>query len=224
MNTKHNTQHTKLHSLILGLWSLVFSLLLAGCAKQRQYEVVEQICVPGMDKAGAMQIAEDVLVKMNFTIEKADPNIGFMRTKPLPGAQFFEFWRKDNVGRENAALANLHTIRRIAELNFGSTSSPSRAKSRGSRDEEKLCIGCNVQVYRLSLPQRQSTSWAHAPEMFSESSQSMQRLRLNPEQKQAAAWVDLGQDEQLATDILKRIEKRLVSQTGHERVATRDEK
>jgi hypothetical protein len=185
---------------------LVVSLsnLLAGCAKQQRGEVVEKICVPGVDKAGAMQIAEDVLVKMHFTIDKADPNTGFMRTRPLSGAQFFEFWREDNVGRENAALANLHTIRRVVELNV-------------SPDEEKLCIGCDAQVYRLSLPQRESTSRALAPGMFSGSSYSLQVLQLRrPEQGQQAAWVNLGRDEELTTRILKRIEKRLVSQTGRE--------
>jgi len=186
------------------------AIILAGCAKQQQYEIVEQICVPDMPKARAMQIAEDVLAKMHFVIEKADPQTGFIRTKPLPGAQFFEFWRKDNVGPENAALANLHTIRRVVELNF-------------SPDEGKLRIDCGAQAYRLSLPQPQSTSRAQTPGIFSESSQSMQVLQLrrpDSEQGQAAAWVDLGQDKQLATKILKRIEERLVPQTGHESQAT----
>ncbi len=187
------------------------AIILAGCAKQQQYEVVEQICVPDMDKAVAMQAAEDVLVKMHFTIDKADPDTGFMRTKPLPGAQFFEFWRKDNVGDETAALANLHTIRRIVELNV-------------SRDEEKLCIDCDVQVYRLSLPQRQSTSRAHAAGMFTDSSDSKQRLQLRSDREVAATWVNLGQDEQLATKVLKRIEKQIVSKTGHESRATGDKK
>jgi hypothetical protein len=209
------------YALVVSLSNLLLAcaIILSGCAKQQQYEAVEQILVPAcselaepnMDKAKAMQIAEDVLVKMHFTIEKADPNAGFMRTNPLPGAQFFEFWRKDNVGSENAALANLHTIRRIVELNI-------------SQAEEKLCIGCDVQVYRLSMAQDQSTSRALAPGMFTESSDSTQNLRLRSGGEVDVAWVNLGQDKQLATDILKRIEKRLASQTGHEQVATGSEK
>lgn len=194
------------------------AIILAGCARQQQYEAIEQICVPArselvepdMDKAGAMQVAEDVLVKMHFTIAKADPDAGFIRTKPLPGAKFFEFWRKDSVGPENQALSNLHTIRRIVELNV-------------SRDEKELCIVCDAQLYRLSLPQRESTSRVRAAGMFSESSQSKQVLRLRRPDRdrgiEAPSWINLGRDEQLTTDILKRIEKRLLSQTGNERFA-----
>ncbi len=171
-------------------------LILTGCAEQQQYEVVEQICVLDMDKAGAMQLAEDVLADMRFTIDKADPETGFIRTDPLPGAQFFEFWRKDNVGPENAALANLHSIRRIVELNI-------------SRDQENLRIDCDAQVYRLSLPQRQSTTSARAYRMFTEGTKSVQVLQLRPEQQAAATWVSLGRDKQLETEILKQIEKRL---------------
>ncbi len=172
------------------------AVILAGCAKQQQYETVEQILVPDISTARAMQIAEDALAKMHFTIEKADPQTGFMRTKPLPGAQFFEFWRKDNVGPENKALANLHTIRRVVELNF-------------SRDKEKLRISCDVQAYRLSLLQSQSTSRALAPGMFTGSSESEQKLQLRSGPEVDVAWVNLGQDKQLATEILKRIEERV---------------
>ncbi len=205
-NKKYSAvRHGQVHYALMAC-----AIILAGCARQhvgavREPPVLERICVPDMDKAGAVQIAEDVLVKMHFTIDKADPNAGFMRTKPLPGAQFFEFWRKDNVGPENKALANLHTIRRIVELNV-------------SRDEKELCIVCDAQVYRLSLPQRESTSREQAAGMFSESSRSIQVLRLRrPDRERGqAAWVNLGRDEQLTTEILKRIEKRLVSQTGRE--------
>ncbi len=192
---------------------LVVSLsnLLAGCARQQQYEAVDRICMPDMDKAVAMQIAEDALIKMNFAIDKADPDTGFIRTQPLSGAQFFEFWRKDNVGPENAALSNLHTIRRVVELNV-------------SQAEEKLCVGCDALVYRLSLPQRETTSRAQAPGMFSESTHSLQVLQLRRPEQGQAAWVNLGQDKRLVTDILKRIKKRLVSRTGQKRVATGGEK
>jgi len=194
------------------------ALLLAGCAKQQKYEVTEQIRLDNIEKLHAMQIAEDVLAKMHFTIEKSDAETGFIRTRPLPGAQFFEFWRSDNVGPFNSSEANLHSIRRIAELNI-------------SQDGEKLYIDCNVKTQRLNLPERQITSSARAYEMFSESSPTMQKLRLNKQQKIDGAWVDLGQDKQLATEILKQIEKRMATpasyhkpNTSHESRETRDEK
>ena len=171
-------------------------LLLAGCAETQRYEAAEQICTEDIDKVQAMQIAEEVLAKMRFTIEKADVESGLIRTRPLPGAQFFEFWRSDNVGAFNCAEANLHSIRRIVELNI-------------KQQDEGLSIGCDVNVYRLSLPEHEVSSSARAYDMFSESSLLLQRIKLNPEQEAGMAWVNLGQDQRLETEILKRISSRL---------------
>jgi hypothetical protein len=169
---------------------------LAGCAEPYRNETVEQICPAGIDKQQAMQIAEDVLAKMHFTIAKSDANLGVIRTSPLAGAQFFEFWRKDNVGSFNAAEANLHSIRRIAECSL---------RQQGTQ----LCIHCNVNAQRLRLPEREIRSRSRAYDMFSQSGSSRQILKLNPEQKRDMAWVDLGSDTRLATVILKRIEKQI---------------
>ena len=161
--------------------------LLAGCAQQQQFKAVEQICVPDTEKAEAMQIAEDVLGQMHFTIAKADPERGYIRTRPLSGAQFFELWRSDNVGALAWAEANLHSIRRIVELDV-----------RGQ--DEQLCIGCDVKVQRLNLPERQITG--SAPQRF------LAKARVGG-QKRGMCWVDLGPDRKLETKILKRIEKRM---------------
>jgi len=80
---------------------------------------------------------QDSALYMYFTIEKADVDNGLIRTRPLPGAQFFEFWRSDNVGTDNALAANLHTIRRTVTLDI-------------SQQDEELHIGCEVQAQRLS--------------------------------------------------------------------------
>lgn len=203
--------------VVLSLGFLVFGLLLAGCAEQQQYGFVEPICVENIDKLQAMEIAEDVLAKMHFTIEKADaetatagidthPWRGFIRTRPLAGAQFFEFWRSDNVGADNWLESNLHSIRRVVELNM------SEQDEGPPQRPNRLCINCDVQIYRLSLPERHVNSSAHAYDMFSTSSPVLQRIKLNPEQKAGMAWIDLGKDRQLATEILKRIENRLKRQ------------
>jgi len=188
-----NERKQKIRNSVLACMAFCF---LTGCAKQQQFKAVEQICVPDTGKAEAMQAAEDVLGKMHFTIDKADAERGLVRTRPLPGAQLFEFWRSDNVGAFNSTEANLHSIRRVVELDI-------------SRQGGQLCLGCNVKVQRLSLPERQISSSARAYQMFSRSSRTTQRLELNPEQKKNAAWVDLGNDIRLATEILKRIEKQM---------------
>ena len=187
-------KRTLKHMSIEGL--MVCAMILTGCAQPQHQEVVEQICLPDTQKIQAMQMAEDVLDRMNFTITKADTEQGIIRTKPLPAAQSFEFWRSDNVGAFNSTEANLHSIRRTAELDI-------------SQEGGQLCISCDVKVQRLSLPEREVTSSGRSYKMFTPSKQSIQVLELHPEQKESMAWVDLGSDKQLATDILKQIEKQL---------------
>jgi len=196
MHKSNRKQQDKTTSDLCAYALMTCALVLTGCARQQQYETVEQLCVPDFDKLEAMQIAEDVLCRMHFAIEKADADTGLIKSRPLPGAQFFEFWRSDNVGVFNAAEANLHSVRRVVELNI-------------HQENEGLSIACDVQVQRLSLPEHQVSSSARAYRMFSESSPSMQKLKVTPEQKTGMAWISLGKDTKLATEILQRIERRL---------------
>jgi hypothetical protein len=187
----------KMNKLKSSLFTACAALLfLAGCAKPNRNETVEPICPAGIDKQQAMQIAEDVLGKLHFSIDKSDANLGVIKTRPLAGAQFFEFWRKDNVGSFNSSEANLHSIRRIAELNI-------------KQQDTHLCISCNVNTQRLNLPEQELRSNARAYDLFSQSSRTEQRLILNPEQKRGMVWVNLGNDTKLATVILKRIENKI---------------
>lgn len=185
--TKKILEHKSIRLLI------TCALMLTGCAQQQHQETVEQICLQDTQKPQAMQIAEDVLSRMHFTIDKSDTEQGIIRTSPLPAAQSFEFWRNDNVGSFNSTEANLHSIRRTAELSI-------------NRQAGQLCISCDVKVQRLSLPERDITSSGRSYAMFTASKQSIQVLELNPEQEKDMAWIDLGSDRQLTTEILKRIE------------------
>jgi hypothetical protein len=173
-------------------------LLLAGCTDQQcRPESCKPLCVEKVTIAEAIGAAEDVLGKMHFSIEKSDPNTGIIRTRPLSGAQFFEFWRYDNIGSFNSAESNLQNIRRIVELNF-------------NEQDGRLCIKCTVQTQRLSLPERQVTSSAQAYRMYSLSTTSTQTLKLSPQQKKEMAWIDLGNDEKLAGVILEQIKQKIV--------------
>ncbi len=205
MQKRKKLQDTGQTTLIHGVGFLILGLLLAGCTEQQQYGAVKPICVDNIDKIQAMEVAEDILVKMHFTIEKADTMGGFIRTRPLSGAQFFEFWRSDNVGAGNWLESNLHSIRRVVELNM-------------SEQDEGLCINCEVQIYRLSLPERRVSSSARAYDMFSRSSPALQRIQLNPKQKESMAWIDLGKDTQLAAEILKRISSMLDIENRESRI------
>lgn len=186
----------------------ICSLAAAGCAQQTSNPFSVRLLNSDLyieqgrevHKAELMKIAEDVLDEMHFTIEKADANAGLIRTRPLPGAQFFEFWRSDNVGADNTLAANIHTIRRTVTLNV-------------SRQGEQLQLVCEVHTQRLSLPQRQVSSSTMIYGIFSQSSPSLQRLILNPEQKKQMAWIDLGRDSRLEAKIMKQIETRILKRT-----------
>lgn len=186
------------------LWLALVAL--AGCATSQRHEVeVEEDTLYATDitVADAMVAAEDVLTRMHFLVDKADPERGLLRTKPLSGAQFLELWRSDNVGAAQALEANLHTLRRSAELRF-------------RPGEDQVTIECTVSVQRLSLPENKVASVSQAYRMYSRSTQSIQRLELEPWQKEGLAWIDLGDDPMLAQRILKRIAREIQGQEKDE--------
>lgn len=174
-----------------------------GCGQPQQKVVSVPISVSDVSKAQAMEVSEDVLARMHFVIEKADVPSGLVRTRPLPGAQFFELWRSDNVGDENSLLANLHTIRRTVELAI-------------SQHGDELQIDCDVRVQRLSLPERDVSSSARVYGMFTRSSASLQKMKFDVEQREGMAWIDLEDDTALAARILRRIERQLAPRAGGE--------
>ncbi len=176
------------------LWGAFFAI--CGCAEEQRTGEIERFCQRGIDKAGAMRAAEDVLGQMHFGIEKSDVESGYIRSRPLAGGQFFEFWRSDNVGGFNAAEANLQSIRRTVELEI-------------SEEGGQLCVECSANVQRLRLPEREVDSSTKAYAMFSDSKRTMQRLEISPEQRRGMRWIDLGRDGELETEILKRVKERL---------------
>ncbi|MBN2269758.1 MAG: hypothetical protein JXN61_04035 [Sedimentisphaerales bacterium] len=192
-----------------GLLLLLTGVILTGCASEQTSDQAaetdaEQVCLGDVSMAEAMQAAQDILTAMHFNIEKADPKTGLIRTQPLSGAQFFELWRKDSVGSFNKTEANLHSIRRTVELQIS--------------EKNGACITCRVATQRLNLPEMEVSSSSRAYAMFSESSASLQSIRLNPEQQAGIAWIDLGDDARLAENILERIERQISELGGKDQI------
>jgi len=155
-----------------------------------------RICLRGAVQREVVQAAAETLERMHFAIEKLDAEQGIVRTEPLTGAQVFEFWRSDNASAFSALEASLHTIRRTVQLQIG-------------QEAGRVCVDCDVAVQRLSLPENEVASISQVFQMHSRSTVAVQRLELNPQQRQAMAWTDLGTDRELAARILKRIAARL---------------
>jgi len=162
---------------------------LAGCGGQVQVEPSEQLCMESVRKVQLMEICEDILARMQFVIEKYDIEDGFIKTRPLSGAQAFEFWRSDNADLFNAAESNIHSIQRSVTINI-------------LESEDQLCVNCDVLVQRLSLPEQKIKSTAETPGTFTQSSRSLQRLKLQAEQKRNMTWMDMGTDPALENKVL----------------------
>ncbi len=182
------TQVVNVQDISLILFCLFALIFLCSCATGISESVTGQ--------ADIVRAAQDVLLDMHFAIEKADAQAGLVRTRPLPGAQFFELWRSDNVGAENQALANLQNIRRTAEIRI--------TEQNGTQH-----IDCIVSVQRLSLPGRGIDSAARAYQMFSNSSPLLQTLQLGSSTTAGLSWVSLGRDGRLEAEIFQRLDRRI---------------
>lgn len=179
------------------LLSLLCSVVICGCGKRVQIEESEPLCLAPIDREQFMEIAEDSLVRMFFVIEKYDIDAGFIKTKPLSGAQFFEFWRKDNTSFKKGAQSNIHSIQRIVQMTV-------------DEGQQGFCMKCDVKVQRLSIPEEEFLLISQIKETFSERSSSVQSLR-TPEKKQSQmTWIDLGNDPVLETKILNTIERKFI--------------
>jgi hypothetical protein len=179
--------------LVAGIAAAV--MLGSGCAKQCE-KPIDKICTQGIDRQAAIAAAQRTLEDMHFTIEKADPNAGYISTRPLVAGQFFEFWRSDTVGGENFAEANLHSVTRIAEVDVNGP-------------DGEVCIMCKVATRRLSMPQREINSATELPNVFGKSNSGLQTIKLDQEQQKAAVWVDMGPDAELQARILERIKRQI---------------
>ena len=143
-----------------------------------------------------LQTAETLLRNMHFTIDKSDPDAGILKTHPLPGAQWFECWRRDNMGWNNHIEANLQSIRRTVEMRF-------------IPRENHVLAECRVTTERFNAPQKPVTNAAHVYTSLSRSSRTLQNLAHNEHQEHLAGWSPLGQDQRLADAILRRLETKL---------------
>lgn len=178
--------------------------LLAGCnSRPAALATAPTGYIADANAADVVRAAQTVLDRMHFPIEKADPEAGIIRTAPLPAAQFFELWRSDNVSFSDAVAANVHTIRRSVEVNV-------------SGDPGRVFAHCTVRVQRLSLPGQAIPSVSQTYRVHSSSHPDLQTFVLTPEQEAAMAWIDLDDDEQLAAQILQRIERQLAQQKRKE--------
>jgi hypothetical protein len=173
--------------LFLLVFLVVFGVF--GCSSEISVEPGVPVCLFEGNIGEAMDICEDVLVKMHFQIEKFDVDKGFIKTRPLRGAQFFEFWRSDNVGAENKKNSNMHSILRTVELQI-------------TENNGEFCVECDTRMRRLSIPSRDLSGSTGKGGTFTGSSRSFPKLRPDTDNLE---WIEMGTDSALEQRILGRI-------------------
>lgn len=182
-------------SKILCCAAVLCLLGLAGCGRSQQVVSSDPICL-AVSGAQATKAAATVLEEMHFSLEKDDPEVGYIRTRPLTAAQFFQFWRQDNADAYMTSQANMQSLRRVVEMEF---------YPRG----QTVCINCRVQVQRLSLPERPIEGIHNAAASFTDSRQSRQTIAIENEQLEKMEWLDAGLDRALEQKILKRVQRKI---------------
>ena len=172
---------------------LLISLVLLGlgCSKRVLVPVDQPVCISTTDVEAVMDRCSSVLKKFGFVIEKYDVEAGYIRTRPLRGGQFFEVWRRDNVGSENAKEASTHSVRRVAEMEL-------------RQDAGKICVECVVNVSRLGMVDEEPLHWAKVPTMYTGGGD-----RLGPDaENEDVYWVEMAGDELLEDALLRELRKR----------------
>lgn len=181
------------HSMVI-----VTTAMLGGCSQPAQIGPTEPAVITAADKARVMEVADDVLTRMNFVIEKFDVDRGYIKTRPLRGGQSFEFWRTDNASPEDAAEANIHSIQRTAWLDI-------------VQNGPDVRMECDVQIRRLSMVETKMIGLSQAANLYTTRSGALRSLE---PQADEFTWIDLGPDPALEQKILRKIQEKIAKLEG----------
>jgi len=136
------------------------------------------------------EVALRTLMELRFTLVLPQARPGLIETEPLTGASWFEFWRKDTIGRVQVAEASLHTIRRRAIVSVSPEGSGSK-------------VAVRVVKERKCAPGSTPSSLGESFNVYeTEDTELMRQDALAETEYQ---WVEMGRDELLEQYILERI-------------------
>ena len=178
-----------LNRVVLIVTGFLAVIVVSGCSEPVSYQVPEPVCFTSVNQDRLMEAGEQVLLDMHFEIEKFDVEKGVIKTYPLRGGQFFEFWRSDNVGSQNKADSNLYSILRSVDL---------QVTEKGTQH----CLEITSRKRRLSIPEQELVSGSQNAGIFTGGSVNFQKIRLETENLE---WIEMGRDYPLENRILDRI-------------------
>ena len=145
------------------------------------------------------QQAITVLNKSGFALDRQDYRLGVLSTQPLPGAQFIEFWKPQQVNFTDAMENTINNQRRTVRLTI--------SKVPGKADFYE--IGMQVLVERRSNP----TEVIGGPLFVEGSGFGRNAITLQSDYAQprgaAAVWVPIGHDPDLERKLIDALFQRI---------------
>ena len=147
------------------------------------------------DRERFVDNALTMLRELDFEPAWVDRDRGLIQTRPTTSAQWYEFWRGDVIGPDQALESSVSTVRRSVRVDIGP---PPIGEAASTVDVE-------VRKERYSAPERQVTTASSALAIYSErlpTSEGLIRARTAGEH-----WVDLGRDGRLERDLLRRMSR-----------------
>ncbi len=141
--------------------------------------------------------ATDTLDRYGFEIAYQDRRTGVIRTRPITGKHWFEFWRKDAASDFARKESTLQTIYRSAEVRIV----PS------DQEKDEFDVRVVAKAVRSSRPVIQVTSTSEAFDLFSYGNRM--RTDWRSEDGEIQTIVPLGEDEALAEQLRQDILSRL---------------
>jgi len=173
-------------------WVLLLAATVAagGCATVSEGRFANPSPFTDTDAGTVEQVARRVLMELRFEPVIPAKSKGHIETQPLTGASWFEFWRKDTIGRVQVAESSLHTVRRRAMV----TVSP---KDGGSQ------VFVQVIKERAAAPGTMPTSFGYA--LSQHNVESTNLMRQDALEETDYVWVRTGRDPLLEQYILEQI-------------------
>jgi hypothetical protein len=216
------------------LLSTLASALLAGCAAPAAPTGPTSVVVDVSDYDALVDGTLTVLRQRDYEPSRVDRAAGVIVAGPTTGKQWFEFWRRDVVGKYEVLESSLHTVRRVVTVKITATaaqpvddaeitptsgapavaSAPTTAAPTTAPATDGLIrpplagryqLTIEVEKSRYSAPERQITTASGALMIYNEQIPTTEGLRGRASRD--VHWVPLGRDGALEDYLLDAILK-----------------
>jgi hypothetical protein len=178
---------------------LLTTALAAGCTHAPDVRYDNPLVLADYDAATVEKVARRLLTDMRFEIIYPSTSPGLVATEPLTGDQWFEFWLKDTVDRDQRLESSLFTIRRRVTVLV-------KAHEPGAQ------IAVKVLKERASAPNTAPDNISYSLSLYSRRDQEL--VRQDELAKSTYHWINMGRDEALEQYLLEKIRMALASGGG----------